>query len=287
MNLLALRTLFTTFSGRQDLVQTVGSNTYTNNGADFFIQAGQKLLESMIVTPKSKAKALRLLAQAGYSISLSNCQSVHEVWARQRTALTSGTMTTGYRYQIVAQSLLDFTSDGASASTVGVVFVATSETLTLTAADSVVRVDYDADEDGYRLNPVDRVALEAELVEDQSLANQGEPFYYSLDVVRDTFTTESDTTVRGIVMGPPADTYYTITVFGIFRFDELSSDSDTNYWTDEWSFLLLYASLYMLESFYRNSTGMKDWMNAIMVIITGVESDKVEEEIHDINQMRG
>ncbi len=274
-----------TFSGRYDLV--TDTTDYADNGADFFIRSGQKLLESLIITPKSKAKALRLVVQGGYSINLSNCQSVHEVWARERTALTSGTMTTGDRYQIVAQSLLDFTTDGASASTVGIVFIATSATLTLTSADSVVRVDYDADEKGHQLNPVNRAALEAELIEDRSLSNQGEPFYYSLDVVRDTFVAESDPTIRGIVLGPPADTYYTLTVFGIFRFGELNDDTDTNYWTDEWSLLLLYASLYMIESFYRNTAGMSDWMSAITTILFGIESDKVEEESHDINQMRG
>ncbi|GAI92183.1 unnamed protein product [marine sediment metagenome] len=150
-----------------------------------------------------------------------------------------------------------------------------------------MRIDYDDNEEGYQLSLVKRVALETELVDSESLAVQGKPYYYSLDVVRDINVTEADTTVRGILFGPPADTYYTLSVFGIFRFNLLSIDTDTNYWTDEWSLLLLYASLYMLESFYRNTAGMKDWMNAITVITFGIEADKVEEESHNINQMRG
>lgn len=287
MNLLALRTLFTTLSGRYDLVKTVGANAYTDNGANFFIQGGQKLLESLILTPKSKAKALKLVAAADSRIELSNCQSVHEVWARERTALTSGTITVGYRYRIVARSIEDFTADGSADNTVGTEFTATGATVTLTTLDSVVRIDYDNDEDGYRLNPVERPDLEIELVEEESLSAQGEPYYYSLDVVRDVDVTETDSTVRGILFGPPADGYYTLTVVGIFRFTELSSDIDTNYWTDEWSLLLLYAALYTLESSYRNTAGMRDWMNAITTILFGIELDKVEEEIHDIDQMRG
>ncbi len=289
MNLLALRTLFTTLSGRYDLVKTVGANAFTNNGADFFIQGGQKLLESLVLTPKSKAKALKLVEAADSRITLSNCQSVHEVWARERTALTSGALVVGRRYQLVDWITDDdFTNIGAASNADGVEFTATGTTPTKwTNSSIVVRIDYDDDEDGYQLNPVERTALEAELVEDESLAAQGEPSYYSLDVVRDTDVTETDPTVRGIVFGPPADTYYTLSVFGIFRFGLLSSDTDTNYWTDEWAILLLYATLYTLESFYRNTAGMRDWMNAITTILFGIESDKVEEESHNINQMRG
>jgi len=285
MDLVSLRTLFTTLSGRYDLV--VDATDFANNGADFFIQGGQKLLESLIITPKSEARVLKLIGSGDSRISLSNCQSIHEVWARKRTALTSGNLTVGNRYEIVAQSIVDFTADGAADSVVGTVFIATAATVILSAVDSVVRVDYDDDDEGYQLHPVKRKALELELVEHGMLASQGEPYYYSADVVRDTSVTESDVSARGLIFGPPADTYYTLTVFGIFRFDLLENDDDTNYWTDEWSILLLYASLYMLESFYRNTAGMRDWLNAIRLITDGMEMDKVEEESHNINQMRG
>lgn len=285
MNLLALRTLFVQFSGRYDFVEDV--TDFVNKGADFFIQGGQKLLESLILTPKSKAKALKLIAADDYRISLSNCQSVHEVWARERTALTSGTLTIYRRYQIVAQSIVDFTVDGAADNVVGTVFIATGATVILSAVDSVVRVDYDDDEEGYQLHPVERKSLEAELIEDNLLAEAGKPYYYSVDIVRDVDVTETDVTARGLVFGPPADVYYTLTVSGIFRFNTLTDNADTNYWTDEWSILLLYASLFTLESFYRNTAGMRDWMNVITTIIFGIEADKVEEESHNINQMRG
>lgn len=287
MNLLALRTLFTTLSGRYDLVKTVGSNTFTDNGADFIIQGGQKLLESLILTPKSKAKVLKLVEADERRIDLSNCQSVHEVWARKRVELTSGNLTVGRRYEITARDDAVFTNDGAADNNVGTQFTADAATVTLDADDRVVRIDYDDSDEGYQLELVKRVALETELIEDGAVAAQGKPYYYALDVVRDTGVTESDTTVRGVLLGPPADTYYTITVVGIFRFDKLEDDTDTNYWTDEWSILLLYAAFFTLESFYRNTAGMRDWMNAITTIIFGIDSDKVEEESHNVNQMRG
>ncbi len=285
MNLLALRTLFTTFSGRYDLV--VDTVDYANNGADFFIQGGQKLLESLVVTPKSQARSLKLVEQSEATVNLTNCQAVQEVWARARTAMTSGTLTVGQRYEIVARSIEDFVADGAADDVVGTQFTATGATVTLTTLDSVVRIDYDLDEEGYLMNPVDRTDLEVELGEDQSLVEEGEPFYYAVNVDRDIDVVESDPTVRGIVFGPPANGYYTFTIVGIFRFTLLDGDTDSNYWTDEHAVLLLYASLYTLESFYRNTAGMRDWMNAITTILFGVEADKVEEEIHNIDQMRG
>ena len=57
------------------------------------------------------------------------------------TPITSGSMTADVVYMITAQSLLDFTLDGASASTVGTVFTSTGSLLTLTTADSVIAVN--------------------------------------------------------------------------------------------------------------------------------------------------
>lgn len=287
MNFLALRTLFTTLSGRYDLVKTVGEEAFSNNGADFFIQGGQKLLESLVITPKSEARVLKLVEADERRASLSNCQSIHEVWARKRVELTSGNLTIGRRYEITACDDAVFTDDGAADNNVGTQFTASAETVTLDADNRVVRIDYDDDEEGCQLKPVSRQTLEVELVEDGAVAASGKPCYYALDVVRDTGITEADTTIRGLLIGPPADAYYTLSVLGIFRFDLLEGDTDTNYWTDEWPTLLLYAALYTLESFYRNTAGMQDWMKAMNVIIFGIECDKVEEEVYNINQMRG
>ena len=287
MTLLATRTLFTTLSGRYDLV--VNTTDYANNGADFFIQGGQKLLESLILTPRSEAKALRVLAADEKRVSLSACQSVHEVWVRSRAELTSGNLTIGRRYEITARDDAVFIDDGAADNNVGTQFTADAETVTLDADDRVIRIDYGDSEEGWQLIPVEREALEAQLIEDAELSSIGEPYYYAIDVVRDTAVPETATTalVRGLLIGPPADGYYTLTILGVFRFKTLTADADVNYWTEEWPTLLLYASFYTLESFYRNTAGMRDWMTAITTILFGIEADKVQEETHNIDQMRG
>lgn len=56
------------------------------------------------------------------------------------STLTSGDVTIGKKYRIVARSIVDFTTIGASANTVGTEFVATSTGVTLTASDSVTEL---------------------------------------------------------------------------------------------------------------------------------------------------
>lgn len=58
-------------------------------------------------------------------------------------SLTSGAPVTGQLYQITAHSLLDFTTVGSADSNVGTVFTATSNGLTLTAADSLKPINTD------------------------------------------------------------------------------------------------------------------------------------------------
>lgn len=56
------------------------------------------------------------------------------------TTLTSGDVTLGKKYRIAARSVVDFTTIGASANTVGTQFVATSTGVTLSANDSVTEL---------------------------------------------------------------------------------------------------------------------------------------------------
>lgn len=56
------------------------------------------------------------------------------------STLTSGDVTLGKKYRIAARSVVDFTTIGADANTVGTQFVATSTGVTLSASDSVTEL---------------------------------------------------------------------------------------------------------------------------------------------------
>ena len=68
---------------------------------------------------------------------------------------------------------------------------------------------------------------------------------------------------------------------------EMSSDSDTTWWTLEAPETLITAALYMLERSYRNTEGAKDWLGGIDMDLDGLERDVIDEEIMGVDQMEG
>jgi len=42
-----------------------------------------------------------------------------------------------------------------------------------------------------------------------------------------------------------------------------------------------------LEVFYRNTEGAKDWHNALMIDVTGLDHDEADTESYQINQIGG
>jgi len=87
MTLKEIRALFETRSGRSDLVNTDGSD----NGADFYIQSGQRTLDRMTETNKSWARSFKTLAAGDYYAIFKGCRAVKEVWLSTsdgRTRLT-------------------------------------------------------------------------------------------------------------------------------------------------------------------------------------------------------
>jgi hypothetical protein len=84
MNKLELRTQFAKLSGRYDLVTAA----YADNGADFFIQAGQRFLDRLIQTPKSTARTFVLLEQSKTTVVFKNCRAIKRVRVADTDART-------------------------------------------------------------------------------------------------------------------------------------------------------------------------------------------------------
>ena len=78
MNLLELRTQFVKISGRYDLV--VDQTDWADNGADFYIQAGQNFLDRLRDTPKSDNTIYTELAIGEWYVTFAKCRSIKEVW---------------------------------------------------------------------------------------------------------------------------------------------------------------------------------------------------------------
>ena len=77
MNLLEVRTQFVKLSGRDDLINEDDSD----NGADFFINSGQRFLDRRIDFRKSIGRVFKPLAVDSWYIQFEGCRSIEKVWA--------------------------------------------------------------------------------------------------------------------------------------------------------------------------------------------------------------
>ena len=82
MNLLQVRTQFRSISGRHDLVDS----HYSDNGADFYINAGQRHLDRRSKHQKSFASCFRFCEVGRMSVQFPYCRAVQEVWAATTSA---------------------------------------------------------------------------------------------------------------------------------------------------------------------------------------------------------
>lgn len=78
MTLVELREQFVKLSGLYNLV--VDTTDWVDNGADFYIQAGQNYLDRRRDTPKSFNTIFEELATGGWYLTFSGCRSIREVW---------------------------------------------------------------------------------------------------------------------------------------------------------------------------------------------------------------
>lgn len=82
MPLLQIRQQLRTISGRFDLVNADGSD----NGADFYINAGQRHLDRLDETQKSWGTSYRFCESGLWSVQFPHCRAVKEVWGATPTA---------------------------------------------------------------------------------------------------------------------------------------------------------------------------------------------------------
>jgi len=78
MTLLAVRTQFVKRSGRYDLV--TDATSFADNGADFFINAGQKFLDRLETHKKSFSTYYESITAGDWYSIFQNCRSIKEVW---------------------------------------------------------------------------------------------------------------------------------------------------------------------------------------------------------------
>ena len=90
---------------------------------------------------------------------------------------------------------------------------------------------------------------------------------------------------NSIIFNVPTDEKLAITINGLFYSHELTSDTDSNYWTSEHPMLLFMSTMRQIEIVNRNSQGVNDWTSAIITEMKQLGMDLVEELISEVSQM--
>jgi hypothetical protein len=84
MNLVTLRQKFVELSGHYDLV--VDTTDWADNGADFYINAGQQFLDTKSNVWKKTGKVYRKVSAGEWYISFQRCRVIEEVYANDTTS---------------------------------------------------------------------------------------------------------------------------------------------------------------------------------------------------------
>jgi len=247
--LLDLRERFIKRSGRFDLVTDFEGGTFTDNGADFFLQAGQRFLDLTQDNPYSRAEYKADLESGEYVKRIPYLRAIEGVHVFKSTL--SG------RTEVKPKPLgwlKNKYTDQLSTISVGTPIYYTDDVLNLAPGQN----DY---------------ATIAELEAAVTADTAGFSYDYQNILADNTFEN------RGILLFPPADGVYTLSVTGVF-FSKFIDDDDYTYWSKNFPELTIMDGQMMIEAFYRNSSGVRDWLFAMEPFLKGIDKDEVRREMN-------
>ena len=236
MNLAEIRRWFIADSGRNDLINDDGSD----NGANKYINAGQRFLDRLGVVPKRQAKSYYRLRPGQRDIVIKAARVLEHVFV----------VCDGFRTQLDKRTEEEVLSMFPSLS----VGSGTPSAYAL-----------------FNNRMLDKVwTFEMPIESSIPLASYGH-----------------DAESVGIMLLPAPDRVCILEVIGVFYSNPLIQDSDQSFWTVRHPETLIKAALFELETFFRNTEGANDWLNAVRVDVSMIEMDVVEEESAGIKQMWG
>lgn len=252
-NLLGVRRLFKEFSGRLDLVNDLDDS---DNGADDYINAGQRFLDRKYDTPKSLMRRVESLTAGQTMFSFEHCRAIAEVWLASSTE---------DRKELEKISLTEFRSKYPG------------------LIDGITAASADRGDTEYWAETIVGLTPEQNVLNDDSFDLDN----FDFDVDYFDILEGDHFNKRAILLGPPPDTAMTINVmmYGYSRW--LENDTDFSFWTMEHPHLLAYAALYMLEKSYRNMSGAEEWLKHISVEGDSIDDDNVKDEMVGSIVMRG
>lgn len=219
MTLRDIRIEFIKRCGRYDLVTTDNEDEWGDNGANYYIQAGQRFLDRQGDWDTGRLGTFEgTLAEKQNEIELEGCWAVHSVYFRIKT----------WRHKLWHP----------------IQAVHSPQALKCVCPR----------EPRYYITP-SLILPDIKGKTAQEIEKPASSLDYSV-------TQEATHGLRLHFTGlPPRDVSYR--VIGHFHAPTLKVDEDKNYWSIYHPDILLKATMYELEIFYRNSEGAKDWLSAL------------------------
>jgi len=243
-----IRKKFVELSGRYDLVNP----DWTDNGADFFFDAGQKMLDMMQDSKKMQAKNIQLVTAGTILVKTAGLRSIIEVKVGTTTA--------------------------------GLVPLERKTLSELKGYYEKELSDVDQGEPAYfaptslRPYPDATTALAWASYYDADDVTLGDAHYtYEGLIIMPPPDGSYYVSIYGLYYSP---TLAATCASGVWT-------QTKSFWSELFPALLIQAAMYQLEVFYRNADGAKDWDMAIGKTMTQIDFDAAHGESVDINQMQG
>lgn len=249
MNLLQIRTQFAKISGRYDLVNP---STFADNGADFYIQQGQRSLERRLNISPSVAKFYDDIAIGTYKITVANCRAIQEVWVMNSESRTELEKLGDYDLRAIHQK-----------------YITNMYSTPLSTMEQGRPLYY------YPTNLRRSPETETGVGDSATLSSYLDTSY------------PFDPASSGIIILPRCDGAYGIEIKGLFYSPVLSVDISTNIWSYNYPTLLVWAALRELDIMYRGHKTASNWDSYIEAELLNLDKDAIEQEINSIDVLEG
>ncbi len=238
-----VRQKFVELSGRYDLVIPT---TWEDNGADFFINAGQKFLDRMLDSGKTIARYPVIVTAGTFIVKSVGIRAIQEVWCANADGKTQLNLNT--LQQIRTEYSEEFSS-------------------------------VDQGQPEYYAPAVLRPYPDT-LASATGMYNVSDLLLYNATAPSQHFS------YNGIVIMPPADGTYTIEILGLFYSPTLSATVNAGIWTQTMSFwteihpdVLIEAAIYKLHTLYNNTGAAADYKVSVIEDMMGIDHDAAQEDI--------
>jgi len=241
-----IRQKFVEISGRYDLINP---DTWEDNGADFYLNMGQRLVDRKLTSNKMFAKYPFELTIGQVIAKTLGLRSIKEVWIANVNGKTQLTYLPLNKFRNI-------------------------------------------------------------FPEGSNLINQYTPLYYTPAVFRpfpdnlddvtglydveDLLLGNTHYSYNGVIVMPPPDGDYTLTILGLFYSPVLSATLSAgvwtqtkSYWTENEPYVLLEAALSRLATYAGNVTSAKEHKSAMDEDLLTLDFDSVEEELVGDMEMEG